>query len=202
MNLVERDNRKATIARKTAETDITMELNLDGTGRYEGKTGIGFLDHMFTLLARHGQLDLTLTCQGDLEVDNHHTVEDLGICLGTVLQQALGDKKGITRYGHAYVPMDETLLRVCLDLSGRPFLVYKVTLPVERVGALETELVEEFFRGFVNHSFMNLHIHLLEGGNGHHIIEAIFKGLGRALKQAVAIDPRTAGQIPSTKEVL
>ncbi|KAB2952660.1 imidazoleglycerol-phosphate dehydratase HisB [Heliorestis acidaminivorans] len=196
------EQRIAKYSRKTAETDIAMEINLDGSGRFTGSSGIGFLDHMLTLLARHGQLDINLTCQGDLEVDNHHTVEDLGICLGNLILKALGEKKGITRYGHAYVPMDETLVRICLDLSGRPYLVYKVTIPVERVGTLETELVEEFFRGLVNHGAMNLHIHLLEGGNGHHIIEAIFKGLGRALKQAVALDPRSLDKIPSTKEVL
>ncbi|MZP31076.1 imidazoleglycerol-phosphate dehydratase HisB [Heliobacterium undosum] len=194
--------RGASYVRNTAETRISIDLFLDGKGVFDGTTGIGFLDHMFTLLARHGQIDLAIGCQGDLEVDTHHTVEDLGICLGNALAQALGDKKGICRYGHAYVPMDETLVRVCLDLSGRPFLVYKAKIPVERVGQLETEMVEEFFRALSNTAGMNLHIHLLEGGNGHHIIEAIFKAFGRALRQAIAIDPDNAGRVLSTKGVL
>ncbi|MTV49028.1 imidazoleglycerol-phosphate dehydratase HisB [Heliobacillus mobilis] len=195
-------SRNASVVRNTAETRISIDLNLDGEGHYEGKTGIGFLDHMFTLLSRHGQLDLAVSCKGDLEVDTHHTVEDLGISLGTALAKALGDKKGIRRYGHAYVPMDETLVRVCLDLSGRPFLVYKAKIPVERVGQLETEMVEEFFRAFSNTAAMNLHIHLLEGGNGHHIIEAIFKALGRALKEAVSIDSANKDRVLSTKGLL
>lgn len=195
-------SREGSYVRQTAETNISVQLALEGNGRYQGMTGICFLDHMFSLLSRHGQLDLTVNCQGDLEVDGHHTVEDLGICLGTVLAQALGDKKGIVRYGHAYVPMDETLVRVCLDLSGRPYLVYRVTMPVERVGQLDTELVEEFFRALSNTAGLNLHIHLLEGGNGHHIIEAIFKAFGRALRQAVSVDAANRDSVPSTKGVL
>ncbi|MDD2421802.1 MAG: imidazoleglycerol-phosphate dehydratase HisB [Heliobacteriaceae bacterium] len=195
-------SRQGSYARQTAETMVKVQIELNGEGRFSGSTGIGFLDHMFNLLAGHGRFDLTVECRGDLQVDCHHTVEDLGICLGRALALAWGDKYGISRYGYAYVPMDETLARVCLDLSGRPYLVYRVTVPAERVGQLDTEVVAEFFQAISNAAGITLHIHLLEGSNSHHIIEAVFKAFARALRQAVALDPDGRDWVPSTKGVL
>lgn len=194
--------REAKITRKTAETDIALSLCLDGTGKSEIDSGCGFLDHMLTLFAKHGRFDLTLTCQGDTQVDDHHTVEDIGICLGTALVQALGDKRGIFRYGSQILPMDETLVLVALDLSGRSYLGYELKIPTEKVGTFDTELVEEFFLAFVRSAACNLHLRQLAGKNSHHIIEGTFKALGRALRAAVAIDAQAAQEIPSTKGVL
>jgi imidazoleglycerol-phosphate dehydratase len=193
--------RRAVVRRKTRETDVQLFLDLDGRGAAEIATGVGFLDHMLTTLATHARFDLKLACKGDLSVDAHHSVEDVGIALGDALAQALGDKRGITRFGHAYVPLDEALARCVVDLSGRPFLHYEVAIPVTQVGALPTELVEDFFRAFVDHGRLNLHVDLVRGRNGHHIAEAVFKALARALAQAVALDPRIEG-VPSTKGAL
>lgn len=194
-------SREAFIERRTTETSIRLKLNLDGSGRFQGSSGIPFLDHLLAQLARHGLLDLELQASGDLEVDNHHTVEDTGICLGRAIQEALGDKTGINRYGSALVPMDEALVQVALDLSGRPYLAYNLELPPGRIGALETELVEEFLRSLVNHSGLTLHVTKLAGRNSHHIAEALFKALGRAIREAVTLDPRIEG-VPSTKGML
>ena len=191
--------RQAEIHRKTGETDIAISLVIDGEGRFEGTTGIGFFDHMMNLLACHSGMDISLSCQGDLEVDNHHTIEDLGIALGTVFLKALGDKKGIRRYGAFFCPMDETLSRIVLDLSGRPYFVYDVKIPVERIGTFETEMTREFFLAFAIHGMMNLHMACLYGENGHHIVESLFKGLGHALKEAVTVE---SGALLSTKGVL
>lgn len=191
--------RQAEIHRKTGETDIAISLVIDGEGRFEGTTGIGFFDHMMNLLACHSGMDISLTCRGDLEVDNHHTIEDLGIALGTVFLKALGDKKGIRRYGAFFCPMDETLSRIVLDLSGRPYFVYDVKIPVERIGTFETEMTREFFLAFAMHGMMNLHMACLYGENGHHIVESLFKGLGHALKKAVTVE---GGRVLSTKGVL
>lgn len=191
--------RQAEIHRKTGETDIAISLVIDGEGRFEGTTGIGFLDHMMNLLACHSGMDISLSCRGDLEVDNHHTIEDLGIALGTVFLKALGDKKGIRRYGAFFCPMDETLSRIVLDLSGRPYFVYDVKIPVERIGTFETEMTREFFLAFAMHGMMNLHMACLYGENGHHIVESLFKGLGHALKEAVTVE---GGRVLSTKGVL
>lgn len=191
--------RKATLRRTTGETDISISLTIDGTGRFEGTSGIGFFDHMLHLLARHSGMDISLTCQGDLDVDNHHTIEDIGITLGEVFEKALGDKKGIHRYGCFFCPMDETLSRIVLDLSGRSYLVFDVDIPVERIGSFETEMTREFFLAFANNAKMNLHIATLYGVNGHHIIESLFKGIGHALKEAVTIEGDT---VLSTKGVL
>ena len=191
--------RQAEIHRKTGETDITISLVIDGEGRFEGTTGIGFFDHMMNLLAWHSGMDISLSCRGDLEVDNHHTIEDLGIALGTVFLKALGDKKGIRRYGVFFCPMDETLSRIVLDLSGRPYFVYDVKIPVERIGTFETEMTREFFLAFAMHGMMNLHMACLYGENGHHIVESLFKGLGHALKEAVTVE---GGRVLSTKGVL
>lgn len=191
--------RKASITRNTAETQISLELNLDGKGTFTGTSGIGFLDHMLNLLCCHGSLDLNLSLHGDLEVDTHHSVEDLAIVLGEALNQALGDKKGIHRYGCFYCPMDEALTRVVLDLSGRPYLVYQVPLRVERIGAFETQMLKEFLYALAVHGRMNLHVTTLYGENDHHIVESIFKGLGHALKEAVHIE---GDQVLSTKGVL
>lgn len=191
--------RQADIHRKTGETDIAISLVIDGEGRFEGTTGIGFFDHMMNLLACHSGMDISLSCQGDLEVDNHHTIEDLGIALGTVFLKALGDKKGIRRYGAFFCPMDETLSRIVLDLSGRPYFVYDVKIPVERIGTFETEMTREFFLAFAMHGMMNLHMACLYGENGHHIVESLFKGLGHALKEAVTVE---GGRVLSTKGVL
>lgn len=191
--------RQAEIHRKTGETDIAISLVIDGKGRFEGTTGIGFFDHMMNLLACHSGMDISLSCRGDLEVDNHHTIEDLGIALGTVFLKALGDKKGIRRYGAFFCPMDETLSRIVLDLSGRPYFVYDVKIPVERIGTFETEMTREFFLAFAMHGMMNLHMACLYGENGHHMVESLFKGLGHALKEAVTVE---GGRVLSTKGVL
>lgn len=191
--------RKATLRRTTGETDISISLTIDGIGRFEGTSGIGFFDHMLHLLARHSGMDIFLTCQGDLDVDNHHTIEDIGITLGEVFEKALGDKKGIHRYGCFFCPMDETLSRIVLDLSGRSYLVFDVDIPVERIGSFETEMTREFFLAFANNAKMNLHMSTLYGVNGHHIVESLFKGIGHALKEAVTIEGDT---VLSTKGVL
>lgn len=191
--------RKATLRRTTGETNISISLTIDGTGRFEGTSGIGFFDHMLHLLARHSGMDISLTCQGDLDVDNHHTIEDIGITLGEVFEKALGDKKGIHRYGCFFCPMDETLSRIVLDLSGRSYLVFDVDIPVERIGSFETEMTREFFLAFANNAKMNLHMATLYGVNGHHIVESLFKGIGHALKEAVTIEGDT---VLSTKGVL
>jgi len=189
-------DRKAKIARKTNETDIKIEINLDGSGRYEIDTGIGFLDHMLCHLSKHSKIDLILKAKGDLEVDKHHTVEDVAICLGQVLTDALGDKKGITRYGNSTVPMEDALADVAVDLSGRPFCVYNVQYRTEKIGDFDVECIEELLRSFANHGKFNLHITVPHGINSHHIAEAIFKALGQALAQAVKISGK---DIPSTK---
>lgn len=194
--------RTATLERNTAETKISLKLDLDGTGAGKIDTGCGFLDHMLTLFARHGDFDLTLTCQGDTQVDDHHTVEDVGIVLGQAFTKALGDKRGIRRYGQSLLPMDETLVLVGCDLSGRDYLGWSVTLPAAKVGTFDTELAKEFWLGFVRNCPGALHFHQLAGENTHHILEACFKGAGRALKEAVAPDEKHAGEIPSTKGLL
>ena len=194
--------RNASIQRKTAETDISLTLELDGSGRTEIATGVGFLDHMLTLFARHGRFDLKVLCTGDTYVDDHHSTEDIGIALGAALAEALGDKRGINRYGSFLLPMDETLVMVALDLSGRSTLRYGLTLPAPKVGTFDTELTEEFFLAFTRAAGVTLHLRQLDGTNTHHIIEAAFKGFGRALHHAVAFDPDAAGEIPSTKGVL
>ena len=194
--------RTAEIARKTAETDIRLTLNLDGTGISSIATGCGFMDHMLTLLARHGRFDLTVSCQGDTYVDDHHTVEDIGICLGDAFAAALGDKRGITRYGSMTLPMDESLILTAVDLSGRGMLCYGLDIPTEKVGTFDTELVEEFLLAFTRRADATLHVQQLAGKNSHHIIEGTFKSLARSLAQAVSIDERFAQEIPSTKGVL
>ena len=194
--------RIAEIKRTTAETDISLELNLDGTGAADIQTGCGFLDHMLTLFARHGRFDLNITCQGDTYVDDHHTVEDIGIALGQAFAYALGDKKGIQRYGDTILPMDESLILTAVDLSGRGYLGYALQIPTEKVGTFDTELVEEFWLGFIRNAGCTLHIRQLAGTNSHHIIEGAFKSAGRSLKTAVAIDSAFADEIPSTKGVL
>ncbi|MGI5878148.1 MAG: imidazoleglycerol-phosphate dehydratase HisB [Christensenellales bacterium] len=191
-------NRQAQVARRTAETDITLTLRIDGSGQADVDTGVGFLDHMLTLLARHGGMDLTVRCAGDTRVDCHHTVEDVGLCLGEALRSALGDKRGIVRYGTFHAPMDESLARVALDLSGRPYLVFDAPMPAPRVGDFDTEMVEDFFRAVSNTGGITLHIASLYGRNTHHIIEGLFKAFGRALRKACEPDPRMTG-IPSTK---
>ena len=193
--------RKATISRTTKETDVRVELNLDGSGSGKVQTGVPFLDHMLLLFAKHGIFDLEVQCKGDLEIDPHHSVEDIGICLGMALDKALGEKKGIVRFAHAYYPMDETLARVVVDLSGRPYLVFRVKVERERVGDLDSELVEEFWKAVATHARVNLHIELLYGRNTHHIFEAVFKAAARALCLATRSDPRIEG-VPSTKGVL
>lgn len=194
--------RTATVKRKTSETDVTVTVNLDGTGQRAIHTGIGFYDHMLEQLARHGLFDLEIRTVGDLHIDAHHTVEDTAIALGEAFRQALGDRAGITRYGHAYVPMDETLARVALDISGRPFLVWKVGFTQSRLGEMDTELFWHVFHSFAQAAGITLHAEALYGTNNHHIAESLFKALARALKQAVAIDPRQAGSVPSTKGTL
>lgn len=194
--------RKAEQNRKTAETDIALSLNLDGRGNSSIDTGCGFLDHMLTLFAHHGRFDLDITCKGDTYVDDHHTTEDIGIALGMAFSQALGDKKGILRYGDKILPMDETLILAAVDISGRPYLSYALEIPTEKVGSFDTELIEEFFLGFVRNAGLTLHIRQLEGTNSHHIIEGSFKAVARALKEAVAIEAAFADEIPSTKGVL
>jgi len=191
--------RTADVSRKTAETAITVRLNLDGSGQSRLTTGIGFFDHMLDQIARHGLIDLDIQCQGDLHIDGHHTVEDVGITLGQAVAQAVGDKKGIRRYGHAYVPLDEALSRVVIDFSGRPGLVLNIPFTSGMVGGFDTQLTHEFFQGFVNHAGVTLHIDNLRGVNAHHQAETVFKAFARALRAALELDPRTAGQIPSTK---
>ena len=194
--------RQAEINRKTGETDIRVALELDGTGRSSIDTGVGFLDHMLTLFARHGRFDLEVTCRGDTCVDDHHSVEDIGIALGKAFGQALGDRKGVTRYGSTILPMDESLILSAADLSGRGLLVYDLKIPTEKVGTFDTELTEEFFRALAHNSGTTLHIRQLAGGNSHHIIEGAFKSVARSLRAAAAIDPACAEEIPSTKGVL
>ncbi|WP_342595617.1 imidazoleglycerol-phosphate dehydratase HisB [Salinicola lusitanus] len=191
--------RIATVSRDTNETQITVTVNLDGSGRLDCRTGVPFLDHMLDQVARHGMLDLTIDAKGDLEIDEHHTVEDLGITLGQAFAQAIGDKRGIRRYGHAYVPLDEALSRVVIDFSGRSGLFMDVEFTRATIGRLDTQLFWEFFQGFVNHAQVTLHIDNLKGFNAHHQAETIFKAFGRALRAAVEQDPRMAGQMPSTK---
>ena len=196
------EGRAVSITRNTSETQITLSLNLDGTGQYRFDTGVPFLEHMLAQVARHGMIDLDITCKGDLHIDDHHTVEDIGIVLGQALKQALGSKAGIRRYGHAYVPLDEALSRVVIDLSGRPGLVYNIDFTRALIGRFDVDLFEEFFHGVVNHSMMTLHIDNLSGSNAHHQAETVFKAFGRALRMAAEYDPRMAGQTPSTKGTL
>ena len=194
--------RQAEIRRKTAETDISLSLTIEGTGKSDIATGCGFLDHMLTLFARHGRFDLTVHCSGDTYVDDHHTVEDIGICLGDAFAQALGDLRGVYRYGSCTLPMDEALILTAVDLSGRGMLCCDLQIPTEKVGTFDTELVEEFLLALVRRANMTLHVQQLAGRNSHHIIEGMFKSLGRSLRQAAAIDPAFAQEIPSTKGVL
>jgi imidazoleglycerol-phosphate dehydratase len=194
--------RSASVSRRTAETDVAVSIALDGTGKAEISTGVGFLDHMLELFARHGLFDLTVKVTGDLHVDQHHTTEDTGIALGQAILKALGDKKGITRYADIHLPMDETLTRIALDISGRPFLVFRTSFPTEKIGAFDTELVREFFQAFAIQAGLTLHVETLYGENSHHIAESCYKGLARALRQAVAVDPREEGRVPSTKGTL
>ena len=191
--------RTAEVSRNTAETKIVVKLNLDGTGASRLSTGIGFFDHMLDQIARHGLIDLDIQCQGDLHIDGHHTVEDVGITLGQAVAQAVGDKKGLRRYGHAYVPLDEALSRVVVDFSGRPGLVMHVPFKSGMIGTFDSQLAFEFFQGFVNHAFVTLHIDNLRGENSHHQAETVFKAFARALRMALEIDPRSVGVIPSTK---
>lgn len=194
--------REASVSRRTAETDVAVAVALDGTGKAEISTGIGFLDHMLELLARHALIDLTVRVTGDLQVDQHHTTEDAGIALGQAVAQALGDKKGIARYADIHLPMDETLTRVALDLSGRPFLVFRCAFPAQKIGAFDTELVREWFHAFAMNGGVTLHVETLYGDNSHHIAESCFKGVARALRTAVSVDPREGGRVPSTKGAL
>ena len=194
--------RNAEITRKTGETDIALSFNLDGTGKSDVQTGCGFLDHMLTLFAKHGRFDLTVRCRGDVEVDYHHSVEDIGICLGNAFREALGNGAGILRYGSMILPMDEALVLCAVDISGRACLVYNAEIPTEKVGDFDTELVEEFLCAFVRQAAITLHVRQLDGKNSHHIIEAIFKALARALASAVSQDASRADEIPSTKGVL
>jgi imidazoleglycerol-phosphate dehydratase len=194
--------RTAQVERNTLETQITVSINLDGIGKASFQTGIPFLDHMMDQIARHGLIDIDIIAKGDLEIDDHHTVEDIGITLGQAFAKAIGDKKGIYRYGHAYVPLDEALSRVVIDFSGRPGLSYEVTYPRSMIGSFDVDLLREFFQGFVNHANVTLHIDNLKGVNAHHIAETIFKALGRALRMAITADERMAGIMPSTKGVL
>jgi len=191
--------RSATVTRNTLETQISVELNLDGTGRASFETGLPFLDHMLDQVARHGLLDITIVAHGDLHIDAHHTVEDIGITLGQAFAQAAGDKKGLTRYGHAYVPLDEALSRVVLDLSGRPGLEFNCEFTRASIGEFDVDLFHEFFQGFVNHALVTLHVDNLAGNNSHHQAETIFKAFGRALRMALTPDARMAGMMPSTK---
>ncbi|WP_334174746.1 imidazoleglycerol-phosphate dehydratase HisB [Pseudoxanthobacter sp.] len=191
--------RTGRVERKTNETQIAVAVDLDGTGRAEISTGVGFFDHMLDQIARHGLIDISLTARGDTHIDDHHTAEDTGIALGQAIRQAMGDRRGITRYADVHLAMDEALTRVALDISGRPFLVFRTSFPTQKIGTFDTELVEEFFRAFAFHAGLTLHIETLYGGNSHHIAESCFKGVARALKAALAIDPRQAGTIPSTK---
>ena len=194
--------RKASVVRKTKETEINVEVNLDGTGQYKVSTGIGFLDHMIEQLSRHSLIDITLTAKGDLHIDQHHTTEDSGIAIGEAVIKAMGERKGITRYGHAYIPMDETLSRVSLDISGRPYFIWKVEFDKPKLGEMDTELFREWFQAFAFASGTTLHVENLYGINNHHIVESCYKGLARALRIAVEIDPRKSDEIPSTKGTL
>lgn len=194
--------RTSEIKRDTAETKIALTLDLDGTGKSEIATGCGFLDHMLTLFAKHGRFDLTVDCDGDIDVDDHHTVEDIGICLGKAFNEALGDKKGIIRYGNFTLPMDAALIMCAVDISGRDYLAYRLEIPTQKVGTFDTELVEEFMLAFTRNAGLNLHIIQLSGTNSHHIIEGTFKCLARTLRQAVNIDEKFKDEIPSTKGVL
>jgi len=195
-------SRRASVARNTTETRISVELDLDGTGKYAVSTGIGFLDHMLEQLSRHSLIDLKIEARGDLHIDFHHTTEDTGIAIGEAFNNALGDRKGINRYGHVYIPMDETLTRVALDLSNRPYLIWKVEFVRDKLGEMDTELFKEWFQAFAQAAGCTLHIETLYGVNSHHIVETCFKGLARALKVAIAHDPRQLGAVPSTKGVL
>lgn len=194
--------RAGEVARSTNETRISVAISLDGEGKANVATGVGFFDHMLDLFARHGLFDVSVQADGDLYVDDHHTVEDCGIALGEAFRQALGDKRGVVRYADAHLPMDETLSRVCVDISGRPFLVFRTEFPSEKIGSFDTELVREFFQAFAMNAGITLHVETFYGVNSHHIAESCFKGLGRALRKAVAIDPREGDRIPSTKGAL
>jgi imidazoleglycerol-phosphate dehydratase len=194
--------RRASVERTTKETRITVQLDLDGTGTYDVETGIGFLDHMLEQLARHSLIDLTVRAAGDLRIDGHHTTEDTGIVIGQAVARALGDRTGITRYAHALIPMDETLTRVAIDVSNRPYLVWRVAFSRPKLGTMDTELFKEWFQAFAQHAGVTLHVENLYGENNHHIVESCYKGLARALRAAVALDPRQAGQVPSTKGAL
>ncbi|MDX2265337.1 MAG: imidazoleglycerol-phosphate dehydratase HisB [Hyphomicrobiales bacterium] len=194
--------RTGRIERKTNETNVVAEVALDGSGVCDIATGVGFFDHMLEQLARHSLIDITVKAEGDLHIDQHHTVEDCGIALGQAVARALGDKRGVQRYGHAYLPMDEALTRVALDVSGRPFLVWRVAFTAEKIGGMDTELFREWFQAFAMNAGLTLHVETLYGANSHHIAESCFKGLARALRSAVALDERGAGRIPSTKGVL
>ncbi|KGK78740.1 imidazoleglycerol-phosphate dehydratase [Thalassobacter stenotrophicus] len=194
--------RSATITRTTAETDITVEINLDGTGIYDNQTGVGFFDHMLDQLSRHALIDMKIRAKGDLHIDDHHTVEDVGIALGQALSKAMGDKRGIVRYGACLLPMDDALVRAALDMSARPFLIWNVTLPTPKIGTFDTELVREFFQALSTHGGITLHVDQLHGFNSHHIAEAAFKAVARALRDALETDPRKADAVPSTKGAL
>lgn len=194
--------RTATITRSTAETEISVTINLDGTGIYDNQTGVGFFDHMLDQLARHSLIDMTIRAKGDLHIDDHHTVEDTGIALGQALSQALGDKRGIVRYGSCLLPMDDAQVRCALDLSARPYLIWNVDMPTQKIGNFDTELVREFFTAFATHGGITLHVDQLHGFNSHHIAEAAFKSVARALRHAIEVDPRKSGDIPSTKGAL
>ncbi len=194
--------RKATISRKTAETDITVDINLDGTGIYDNETGVGFFDHMLDQLSRHALIDMKVRATGDLHIDDHHTVADVGIALGQALTAAMGDKRGIVRYGSCHLAMDDALVRTALDLSARPFFIWNVELPTAKIGSFDTELVREFFQAFSTHGGITLHVDQLHGVNSHHIAEAAFKSVARALRDALETDPRKADAVPSTKGAL
>jgi imidazoleglycerol-phosphate dehydratase len=193
------ESRRASVTRRTKETAITASVDLDGTGDFKIATGVGFLDHMIEQLARHSLIDITLKAEGDLHIDQHHTTEDSGIVLGQAVARALGDKKGIARYGSAYLPMDETLTRVAVDVSGRPYLMWKVAFTRSKIGEMDTELFREWFQAFAQHAGLTLHVETLYGENSHHIAETCYKALARALRQAIAIDERQSGRVPSTK---
>jgi imidazoleglycerol-phosphate dehydratase len=194
--------RKAAITRATAETDIAVEIDLDGTGLYENRTGVGFFDHMLDQLARHALIDMKVSAKGDLHIDDHHTVEDTGIALGQALTKAIGEKRGIRRYGSCLLPMDDALVRAALDLSGRPYLVWNVAMPTAKIGNFDTELVREFFQALSTHGGITLHVDMLHGVNSHHIAEAAFKAVARSLRDALEVDPRKADAVPSTKGTL
>lgn len=194
--------RTASVERDTNETKVSVTVNLDGSGVYDIATGVGFLDHMLEQLSRHSLCNLTVRCDGDTHIDDHHTTEDVGIAIGTAVRQALGDKRGIFRYGSCLLPMDETLSRVVIDFSGRPFLVWRTAFPTQKIGTFDTELVREWFQGFASAAGATLHVETLHGANSHHIAETCFKGLARAMRQALEADPRGAGKIPSTKGTL